>query len=82
MHYEDLWEQAEALSGIDKEQAAALIQKHLQLLLNDTETMREYHMGIVIFNLCAISKILNINAYTALHKTIIDKQSELLDKKL
>jgi hypothetical protein len=82
IHFETIWEEAEQLSvqeNINIEEASNSIQKHLNLLQTEPPTMSEYHMGEIIYHLCRISKTFNVNTYSALQKTIIDKKSEKLE---
>lgn len=83
VHFETLWENAELLTAqetISAEEVIKQIEEQLRLLQSDSPIMHEYHMGEVIFNLCKVSRILNINTYLALQKTITDKKSEILEK--
>ena len=41
---------------------------------------KEYHIGMLIMELCNITKKLDINAYSALNKTITDLKSEMIEK--
>lgn len=85
MHFEILWEQAEGLQKDNKivvEECITRIQDHLKSLQTDDSLMHEYHIGLVIYNLCNISRILNINAYTSLQKAVTDAQSEFLERKV
>lgn len=81
-HYEDLWVEAEKLSQDLKQEVGSSISAaiaHLEMLKNCPENMRSYHMGMLIFNTCAISQVLNVNTFPALQKVITDKKSETFD---
>jgi hypothetical protein len=78
-HFESLWEQAEQLQDIELDISINDIEECLSAVQKCDVDMREYHMGLLIFNLCNISKKLNINTYVALQKTITDKKSEKLE---
>lgn len=81
-HFEELWESAEKVTSDLKLELAASISgamAHLEMLKGCPNNMYDYHMGMLIFNICSISRILNVNTYTALQKIITDKKSELLD---
>lgn len=78
LHFEELWEKAESLSGGPAKESYNKISK---ILNSGTESLSEAQMGEIIFQLCNLSRIYNINTFVALNKNIIDKQSEKLEQK-
>ena len=80
-HYEQLWEAAEqvAIYGIDES-----CDKMTEILssLKLSKKLSEYQMGEILFHCCNLSRMQNINTFTALQKMLIDKKSEELDQKV
>jgi hypothetical protein len=81
VHFETLWEQAENLQNDTVENSISDIRQILEALQFGSPESREYNMGMLIMELCNISKQLNVNTYAALQKAVMDKNSELLEKK-
>lgn len=81
-HFENLWEDAEKLTGSLEQDLASSISgaaAHLEMMKNCPTNMYDYHVGMLLFNICSISRILNVNTYTALQKMITDKKAEMLE---
>lgn len=81
-HFETLWEESEKISAELKEelsQAYSDVKTHLEMLKICPQNRYDYHMGMLIFNLSTISRLLNINTYIALDKIITDKKADLLE---
>jgi len=75
-HFEDLWNESELLSSKsdDKRQAIDIIKSINQNLKNlafiDDSTEKHYLFGMILFEMCILSRIMNINSYTSLNLII------------
>ncbi|HVI41609.1 MAG TPA: hypothetical protein VM577_13230 [Anaerovoracaceae bacterium] len=81
-HYEELWEDGERLTDKLEQDLPSSISgaiAHLEMLKNCPSNMYDYHTGMLILNICSISRILNVNTYSALLKMITDKKAEMLE---
>lgn len=84
MHFEDIWNSAEAVSKtLDTASAVAFsniennIKKLQELNLNNEE--KTIIFGDIMFNLCIISREYNINSAAALASAVRDARSEIED---
>lgn len=73
-HFEDLWNKAEELSSKNNDELLDIIKSIIQntkdlLFLEDT-VEKNKTFGLILYDLCNISKIMNINSYAALNLII------------
>lgn len=81
-HFEQLWEESEALSNVDGESTAILLEdliKGCKQLQSSPEEFIKSSFGHMLFIMTSLSKKLNINAYEALQNSMNDIRQEILD---
>jgi hypothetical protein len=80
-HFENLWEDIEvyhimADPNFEIDSKFEKIREDLSNLSQDKDTTESF--GRILFNLCAISRKLNVNVYTALVKEYQNQKIDLL----
>ncbi len=76
-HFEHIWEEAEKIAPSNQiEIIFESISKDLESLKQDKSSDS---FGRVLFNLCTLSKILNVNTWAALTQEIENQKIDLLD---
>ena len=84
MHFEDLWNKSEEIGNNAGENdtthnIAAL--RHAVDKLEESDTIEESHkhVGEILFELCQITRQLNVNSAAALYWTLETRKARLLD---
>ena len=67
-HFENLWEEAELLSLIaHKDQDFALLKQEVKNNIDNVENNKSETIGKILFMMCYMTKIYNIDAYRVLN---------------
>lgn len=85
MHFEDFWNKAEEVGAKAGENdtdnsIAALRHAVDKLAKSDTMVESQKHLGTILFELCQITRQLEINSAAALYWAVETKQAQLLDQ--